>query len=497
MLSIKISCRVLCLAFLLSVTVANAQLPDSVNRALEKAGVPPENVAVYVQKVDAAQPLINHHADQAFSPASVMKVLTTYAALDMLGPAYRWRTAVYHNGLLKDGILDGDLIIQGSGDPYFRNEDLWQLLGYLRQRGIREIRGDLVLDSSLFQPVQDDPGAFDGERYRAYNALPSGWLLNFKSTSFRLVPDAQQKRVDVLPNPDVPEIRVDNKLKLAASGACGDWKQALQYEIQPIPLNPAADASPSIVLVSFKGSYAASCGERTLELSLLGDSTYTLSVFRKIWQQLGGTFNGSVRWQSTPSSAVLLTETWGIPLSEIVRHVNKYSNNLMTRQLLLTIAAERRGSPATEMSGVEVIQAWLASRHMNFPELMLENGSGLSRIERISAAHLARILVDAYYSPVMPEFMSSLPVLAVDGTLSSRLKSSAVKGMAHIKTGSLENVRAMAGYVLDQTGQRWVVVFMANHQSAWATGKAQDALIEWVHGQHKAACCTSNSPEAL
>ncbi|HZV63176.1 MAG TPA: D-alanyl-D-alanine carboxypeptidase/D-alanyl-D-alanine-endopeptidase [Methylophilaceae bacterium] len=478
---------------LLLATTAFAQLPESVNRALEKAGVPPENVAVYVQQVDAPQPVVSHLADQAFSPASVMKVLTTYAALDMLGPAYRWRTAIYQDGVLENGVLKGNLIIKGTGDPYFRAEDFWQLLTYLRQRGIREIRGDLVLDDSYFQPVQDNPGAFDGEPYRAYNALPSAWLLNFKATSFRLVPDPIHQRIDVLPNPEVPEIRVDNRLALT-SGACGDWKQALRYEVQPIPLNPAADNSAALMLVSFRGHYAASCGEKALELSLLDDGSYTLGLFRKVWQQLGGTFTGTVRWGSAAPSAALLAEYWGTSLGEVVRHINKYSNNLMTRQLLLTIAAERKGIPATEANGAIAIQEWLASKHLDFPQLIMENGSGLSRVERISALHLGSLLMDAYHSPVMPELMASLPILASDGTLSSRLKASLAAGRAHIKTGSLEGVRAMAGYVLDNMGKRWVVVFMANHPAAAATGKAQDALIEWVYDQQGVGCCTGKGP---
>lgn len=481
------------LSALLLATSVHAQLPDSVSRALQKAGVPPENVAVYVQQVEAPQPVISHLADQAFSPASVMKVLTTYAALDMLGPAYRWRTTIYHDGVLENGVLNGNLIIKGSGDPYFRAEDLWQLLTYLRQRGIREIRGDLVLDDSHFQTVQDNPGAFDGEPFRAYNALPSAWLLNFKATSFRLVPDPAHQRVEVLPNPEVPEIRVDNRLTMT-SGACGDWKQAMRYDVQPIPLNPVTDTSAALMLVSFRGSYAASCGEKSLELSLLDDGSYTLGVFRKIWQQLGGAFAGSARWGSASPSTVLLAEYWGTSLGEVVRHINKYSNNLMTRQLLFTIAAERKGIPATEANGAIAIQEWLASKHLDFPQLIMENGSGLSRVERISALHLGSLLLDAYHSPVMPELMSSLPILASDGTLSNRLKTSPAARRAHIKTGSLDGVRAMAGYVLDNTGERWVVVFMANHPAAGATGKAQDALIEWVSSQQSVGCCGNKRP---
>lgn len=478
-------------ACLLMPGFARGELPPTVLRALEKSGVPPENVAVYVRQVDAAEPAVNHLADQAFSPASVMKVVTTYAALDMLGPAYRWRTGVYYDGQLQNGVLDGDLVLKGYGDPYFRAEDLWQLLSYVQQRGIRDIRGDLVLDGSLFQPQSGSPGDFDDEPYRAYNALPNALLVNFKATSLRLLPDLRHQVVQVLPNPEVAEVRIDNRLVLSA-GPCGNWRDTLQYEVQPIPA--AGGNDPARMLVSLRGSYATACGEQALELSLLDDGTYALSLFRKLWQQLGGTFFGGVRWETLPNEAVLLAEFRGAPLAEVVRNINKYSNNLMTRQLLLTIAAEYKPLPANEAKGEEAVREWLASKNMEFPELMLENGSGLSRIARISAAHLGQLLLDAYHSPVMPELMSSLPILAVDGTLTKRLKTSPAQGRAHIKTGSLDGVRAMAGYVLDAQGQRWAVVFMANHDLAWATGPAQDALIEWVHDPSAGSrheCCRS------
>lgn len=467
----------------------HAELPQPVSHALKKNGIPPENVAVFVQQVDEAQPVVSHLAHQAFNPASVMKLLTTYAALDLLGPAYRWRTEIYYDGTLQNGILSGNLIIKGYGDPYFRAEDFWQLLTYLRQAGIREIHGDLVLDGSYFDPTLESPGAFDGEPFRAYNALPHALLVNFKATSFRLVPDASSNSVRVFPNPDVPEIRVDNKLTLS-NGHCGDWRKRLQYEIHPVP--PSPDSNQGLMLLSFNGSYAVSCGEKALELSLLDDGSYTISLFRKIWQQLGGTFTGELQFGTVPTSAMLVAEYRSPPLSDIVRGINKYSNNLMTRQLLLTIAAEYVGIPATEAGGEAAIRTWLASKGMDFPELMLENGSGLSRIARISAEHLGWLLLDAYKGPVMPELMSALPILSVDGTLKERLRESPAQGRAHIKTGSLDDVRAMAGYLLDHEGRRWVIVFLANHPSAWATRDAQDALIEWVY-QHETQCCRGGS----
>lgn len=155
----------------------------------------------------------------------------------------------------------------------------------------------------------------------------------------------------------------------------------------------------------------------------------------------------------------------------------------MARQLLLTIAAEKVGMPATEQKGEQAIHAWLTSKGLKFNELVIENGSGLSRIERISAAHLGQLLMNAYVSPAMPELMASLPILALDGTIKKRLNDSPSAARAHLKTGSIEGVSAIAGYVLDANNHRHVLVMMVNHPKAAASKSAQDALIEWVHQQ--------------
>jgi D-alanyl-D-alanine carboxypeptidase/D-alanyl-D-alanine-endopeptidase (penicillin-binding protein 4) len=274
-------------------------------------------------------------------------------------------------------------------------------------------------------------------------------------------------------DPELPEIAIVNQVKRTA-GDCGDWKSRLSYTIAQQENRSA---------VTFGGTYAASCGEKVLELSVMNEAAYTFNLFRTIWKQLGGTITGGIKAQATPVTAVKVFQHESLPLADVIRRINKYSNNLMARQLLLTIAAEKVTTPGREADGDTAIRAWLSAKGLNFPELVIENGSGLSRIERISAGHLGELLQQAYASPVMPELMSSLPVLAVDGTTRKRLNGSAAQGRAHLKTGSLESVRAIAGYLLDQHNRRWVVVFMVNHPNAGATKAAQDALLDWVYSQ--------------
>lgn len=448
----------------------HAELPATVADALKKAGVPQQNVAIYVQAVEDKTPILSHNALRAMNPASVMKMVTTNAALDLLTPAYRWKTEVYRDGNVADWQLQGNLIIKGYGDPSFKAQDFWRLLISLRQAGVRKISGDLIIDKTYFNPVATAE-SFDGEKWRAYNALPSAFLVDGRSTSFKFA--ATDEAVNITQEFELPEVVIVNRMK-RSTGACGDWRGRMRYDVQQ-----AADKA----VVTFSGSYAADCGERFLELSLFDGEQYVFFTFRKLWRELGGEFNGGFRLQAVPANAVKMLEQQSEPLGSIVRDINKWSNNVMARQLLLTLAAEKAGAPATESKGASVVQDWFAAKGFNAGELVIENGSGLSRTERISAEVLGQMLVRAYKSPVMPEMMASLPILALDGTIKQRLKESEANGRAHLKTGSINGVSAIAGYVLDANSHRHVLVMLVNDAKATASKVAQDALIEWVHQQ--------------
>ncbi len=462
--------RVGFLLMLLASCYAQAELPATVTDALKKAGVPQQNVAIYVQAVEDKTPILSHNAEHAMNPASVMKVVTTNAALDLLTPAYRWKTEVYRDGSLADWQLQGNLLIKGYGDPAFKAQDFWRLLISLRQAGVRKISGDLIIDKTYFATAGSTE-SFDGEKWRAYNALPSAFLVNGRSTSFKFA--AADDAVNITQEFELPEVVIVNKMK-RLTGVCADWRSRMRYDVQQ-----AADKA----VVTFSGSYAVDCGERFLELSLFEDDQYAFFTFRKLWRELGGEFNGDLKLQPIPPHAVKILEQQSEPLGSIVRDINKWSNNVMARQLLLTLAAEKTGAPATETKGASVVQEWFAAKGFNGNELVIENGSGLSRMERISADLLGKMLVRAYKSPVMPEMMASLPILALDGTTQQRLRQSEANGRAHLKTGSINGVSAIAGYVLDANSHRHVLVMLVNHPQAGTSRAAQDALIEWVHQQ--------------
>lgn len=452
------------------VTVAHAVLPTNLQEALTKAQLPAESVAIVVQPVDGGAPIISHNAAKAMNPASVMKLVTTYAALEALTPAYRWKTEVYRNGTLNQGVLDGDLIIKGYGDPALNITEFWRLLQQVQQQGIRQVKGNLILDLSVYAPEVSQRPVLDDEPWRAYNANPSALLLNGRNTSFRfaVANTGNKPTVQISQEFELPQIRVINTMQ-TRKGACSDWRGDLRYSI-----TPQADG----VTVAFSGTLPDQCDERYLELSVLSDTQYVFFSFKKLWAQLGGQFNGQLVLAPATDANTLVTTWLSSPLDSVVRDINKWSNNVMARQLLLTIALEAGFTTADEAGAVLALKQVLRQRGLQFPELVLENGSGLSRIERVSAEHLAQLLVTAWQRPVMPVLMASMPILGLDGTTKKRLADSASKGMAYLKTGSLEGVSSIAGYVQDQAGKRYVLVVLANHARASAVRAVQDALLK-------------------
>ena len=463
-----------------------ADLPPAVREALRQANIPLSGVGIVVQEVNAPAPLIQINARQSMNPASTIKLLTTYAALELLGPAYSWRTEAYVDGRLEQGVLHGNLIIKGYGNPKINSEHLWLWLRELRNRGLREISGDLILDRSAFAMQEYDPAAFDNDPARAYNVSPDALLLNFNAIRLRFIP--ADGKINVYTEPSLAGITLDNQLTLLSQPNCGDWNNRLRIQL-------AGN------VIRLQGSYATACGERDKAISLLPHGQYFDAVFRSLWQEMGGTLRGSTRDGSTPASAMLFATHYSQPLSEIIRDINKFSNNVMAKQVFLSLSLNREtltrnipalmsqtevnlpnGNPtpaSTELSKL-ALRNWIEKKGFAFPELVLENGAGLSRRERLSPHNLALLLQDINLSPYSAEIEASLPIVGVDGTMKKRHDNCTVTAHAHIKTGSLEGVKSIAGYLQSRSGKQWIIVFIINHPNASAGQPAQDELIEWL-----------------
>lgn len=446
-------------------------LPAEVQAALNRAKVPADALSIWVAEAlppdqtpaPPPPPRLSHRASAAMNPASVMKLVTTYAALDMLGPAYTWRTPLYLDGPVNKGTLQGTLYIRGQGDPKLVLERLWLLLRRVQGVGIHHIAGDIVLDNSAFEPSDSDPAQFDGEPLRPYNAAPDALLLNYKAVVMTFTPGLAAGVAQVQFDPPLAAVQLQTTVPLSSATDCGDYRSSLKADFS----DPRR--------IRFAGSYPPGCGEKVWPVAYADPASYAVRAVQGLWQEMGGKLGGTVRMGSVPDTlraAKPALEVSSAPLAEVVRDINKYSNNVMAQQLFLTL-----GNGSFAAARARVLR-WWQERIGQGDSPVLDNGSGLSRQERISAQGLGQLLLNAYASPLMPELMASLPIAGVDGTL--RRAATGSRGSAHLKTGSLSNVIALAGYVHAASGKRYVLVAMVNHPQASAARPAMEALVDWT-----------------
>ena len=444
--------------------------PAEVDAALARAKVPPESMVALVQEVGTTRPRLAWQPDVPVNPASLMKIVTTSAALDLLGPAWTWSTPVWLQGRVADGVLQGNLVIKGSGDPKLVLERVWLLLRRVQQLGVREIRGDVVLDRSSFDVPPQSPAEFDGEPLRPYNARPDALLLNFRSVVLTFTPDPASGSTRISADPPLAGVQVDPTLPLSAT-PCEDWRAALKAEFgEPARLR-------------FAGAFPLACGEKTWAVAYADPPTYNARLLAALWAEMGGVLRGTVREGVAPTSAPTF-EIVSPSLPEVIRDINKFSNNVMAQQLFLSLGLNLRGLGTPENSRA-VLRQWLVERYgVAADAAVIDNGSGLSRDGRLSARLLSLVLEGAWAGPSMPELISSLPVAGLDGTLR---RARATPGRAHLKTGSLRDVVGVAGYVLGNSGRRYVVVAIVNHANANAARPALEALVQWAANDADAA----------
>ena len=451
-----------------------AELPKPIDVVIKGHRIPTDTYSLYVREIGQQEPALAVNPETPFNPASVIKIIPTLAALELLGPAYRWKTEVYTLGNISNRVLQGDLLFKGYGDPHLVIEDFRKILEELRRRGIRDITGDLLIDASWFSNAHEDPGAFDNDPYRTYNVLPNAFLVNFKAVNFHFYPAANGRDVRVHPEPELAGLEIDNRLRLRKR-RCGGFQRGIAVTV---PDDNAADQ------VIFSGRFPAGCNHYILSRSLLTHETYAFGVFKSNWQQLGGSIAGRVRTAAAPVTGKPFLVHHSKSLSDIIRLINKFSNNVMTRQLLLTLGAELHEQPGTVGKGVRVIEDYLTGLGLDTQDLNIDNGSGLSRDVRIPAKLLADILEHAWTIPYRPEFISSLAITGVDGTAKYRLRHKAAAGYAHVKTGTIDDVSAVAGYVHARSGREYIVAGMMNRKLAHkGHGKElMNALVAWAYG---------------
>ncbi|MBF7729430.1 D-alanyl-D-alanine carboxypeptidase/D-alanyl-D-alanine endopeptidase [Pseudomonas sp. N040] len=453
----------------------SSTLPASVQKALSANKIGRDSLGVMLVPMNGGATSTVINPDTPMNPASTMKLITTWAALELLGPTYQWKTEFYSDGVLRDGVLNGNLYLKGGGDPKLNMEKLWLLMRDLRANGVHQITGDLVLDRSyLIQPVQPEFKDDGGDKNKTFLVGPDSLLVNLKAVRF--IARADSGKVEVAVEPPIANIRIDNRVKLLKAAKCPGWPD--------VRYNPVSEFDGITVIVS--GKLNAGCSSQTY-ISLFDHPAYAAGAVRAIWQELGGKILGKDRLGEVPKQARLLVRAYSPDLVEIIRDINKYSNNTMAQQLFLSIGAQfRSGADRDDAQAAQrVIKQLMTRKGITPSALVMENGSGLSRNERISAREMSQVLQAAWNGPYAAEFASSLPLVGMDGTMRKRLRNTALRGQAHIKTGTLNTVRAIAGFSRDRKGQTWAVVALLNDPRPWGASAILDQFLIDLYNQPK------------
>jgi D-alanyl-D-alanine carboxypeptidase/D-alanyl-D-alanine-endopeptidase (penicillin-binding protein 4) len=440
------------LAALLATSSVRAALPVAVGAAIDAAGIARDQVSIVVEDAQSGAVRFSLNPTVPRSPASTLKLVTTYAALDLLGPSFTWRTRAWVTGSLRAGRLNGDLVIEGGGDPELSAERWAQFAREVVDSGITRVGGDVIIDRTLYEEQAGSADDFDGLGFRVYNVLPDALLVNLQSVEVHFVHD-DGGRLTLTADPAPVNLALVNHVG-TTSGGCLTGLAGVRI----------SDSDPGRLVI--QGSLARRCPPLALRRAVLSAPTFAYGTFVANYRAAGGSVAGQLRLAARPADARPLFEFESLPLAEVVRIVNKWSINAMARMLYLTLGMERAGAPAGEAKSQATLSAWLAARQLDCPELVMDNGSGLSRAARISAACLAGLLNDAHRSPYFPELAASLPIAGADGTLRHRFSELKSDGRVRLKTGTLGDVAAVAGWLVTAAGEPLSVVVFVNAPGA-------------------------------
>jgi D-alanyl-D-alanine carboxypeptidase/D-alanyl-D-alanine-endopeptidase (penicillin-binding protein 4) len=460
-----------------------ALLPEPVAAKLAAASIPQDALSALVLRGDTT--VLSYLADRPMQPASTIKLVTTLVALETLGPVFRGRTELRSSGDVVKGVLRGDLVLRGGADADFTAEVLEKMLQTLRNAGIDRIAGNLVLDRSLFNPARTDLGLapFDEAPEAYYNVIPDALLVNKNMLQIDMRSTAN--KLQLVMQPPLDKVSVTSDMQLV-NADCARWADGWK----PPQATPGPGGRITVVL---HGSFPKNCA-KAYSINVVDRQDYVGRLLRATWKKLGGGFGGEVIDGVSAPDSRLLAEHASRALPEIIRDINKPSDDALARTVFLSLGsleadpvlgsrpASFATSDTTQARADMAVRTWLRAHAINDAGMVIENGSGLSRLERISPVQLAALLNAGLRSDWAPEFLASMPIAAVDGTMRRRLKDSPAAGHARMKTGTLSNVVAIAGYVRDALGRQCVVVAMINSDqvSGGKGGAVLDTLVDWV-----------------
>ena len=454
-----------------------AVMPPGLQEVVSATQLPESSFGLHVVPVDGrGQPLISLNAELPFQLASTTKVVTSLAALDLLGPRYRWRTYAFITAPITDGKLLGDLLIVGGGDASLSTDELRQWFGELQKLGLREVWGDIILDRFAFRlQATDHAGTPEPTPTRPHHALPDAFTLD-EGVLRVAVHGRAGAAPDITLTPPMEGLRVVNEVR--AGRGCS---AAVSVERE--------DGESRVVV---RGQWALGCGSRELAHLALPHEEFTVHAVSALWRDMGGKLKGRVLDKRLPDRvAGVPMDPKGKPLAPfsvhessllpvVIRDINKTSDNMAARNLLLSLALGFPQKAATLPEARARLAQWLKKQGLQPGDIEVDNGSGLSRAERGKPRAMVQLLRNAWHARQGKTFLDSLPVAGVDGTLSRRMTESAATGRAFLKTGTLADTRALAGYVKSLGGRMYAVVAIINHVDAPQHTAALDAMIDWT-----------------
>ena len=411
-----------------------------VKRAVKRQCARPGLLGLYIRSVSTAQTLYSHKAAARRIPASNVKLFTAAAALARLGPDYRFATDFYAKGKVRDGVVRGDLYLKGYGDPLFVHEKMRDLVRRLKLRGVRRITGVLVADDTFFDKKKHGRGWRVGRSIRPYLAPHGALSLNFGLANVLVAPGDRvggPARVNL--EPPSRALRLRARVKTS--------RRRLRIRL-------GRTRSKGMDVVQVSGSIPAGNRMKRYRVPVTDPTAFTAGAVAAELGRQGIAFKGGIRRAATPPDAKLLARNLSPPLSEVVRGLNKFSNNFVAEQVLKTMGAEAHGAPGTAEKGLRVVRDFLISSGVSAKEIVLADGSGLSRMNRASPRALATLLEAAHNDfRLRPEFMASLAVFGVDGTVKKRRRRGVDSRRVRVKTGVLNGVRAFSGYAAAKNGE--------------------------------------------
>jgi serine-type D-Ala-D-Ala carboxypeptidase/endopeptidase (penicillin-binding protein 4) len=484
-IKVSVSLKIFCLALALISINSHVQAETNPLDAFKRAGVSTDGVGLYALALDQTVPKYAHNAETALILASTTKVMTSVAALDMLGPAFKWRTNAFLNGKLESGVLAGDLLIVGGGDPLLDSTKLTAWFAQLQKRGVKEIAGNIVLDRQRFALNDKDHLNTPKPDWRnTHHALPDALAIDEGTLRVKVANVADTKVISF--DPALDGMDVVDQTKVVPR--CAAVKAPIAVEF---------DESTSNKKIVVTGEWAKDCSPVVVEANPFDMQTFSAAAVLAAWKSAGGTLTGQVI-EAPPPIVIKPKRGAKAPratkarkpfatleskqLLDAIKQVNKWSNNLISRHVLLTLSPGFPLVPATLPAAQKSIANWLQTKGFSEADLNVENGSGLSRNERGKPRALAELLRDVSFSKIDKVFRSSLSVAGLDGTMGGRLRRADMAGKALLKTGTLTEVRALAGYVTSKSGQVYAIVAIVNHPNATRAVPAIDAFVEWVYG---------------